>query len=192
MKIIEFDRHINKLVEGISSVNFSEIEIASKFMIATLTEHRNIFIAGNGGSASLANHFVTDLSIGLSRDGIKAKAISLSANDAILTAVSNDFGFEDIFSKQLACLGQKSDLLVIISSSGKSKNIVNALEVAKKIGMKTLSLVGFDGGVVVANSLSDLTLHVRTEIGEYEIVEDIHSVICHILKLMVKSTLREV
>ncbi len=187
MDSLKFNEHLVKINEAIKDLNYSQILDAARIIGEKCFSAKNIFIAGNGGSAALANHFATDLSLGLLNHGIKAKASSLSSNSALLTAAGNDFKFENIFSMQLKSLGDKSDLFIAISSSGKSPNIISALEEAKNIGMQTIALVGFDGGTVLEGTFSDLTIHIKTNIGEYEVVEDIHSVVCHILKIMVKN-----
>lgn len=184
---IKFNEHLFKIDEAIKGLNYSQILNAAQLIGEKCISSKNIFIAGNGGSAALANHLATDLSLGLRNHGIKAKASSLSSNSALLTAAGNDFKFENIFSTQLKCLGEKSDLFIAISSSGKSPNIVSALEEAKNMGMQTIALLGFDGGTVLEGPFCDLTIHIKTNIGEYEIVEDVHSIVCHILKIMVKT-----
>lgn len=140
----------------------------------------SVYVAGNGGSAATANHFAVDLGVGshIRNTGRVINAISLSSNSAILTALGNDVSFENIFSKQLEVHNpEPTDLVIAISASGNSTNILRLLETAKRYSVKTCALTGFEGGA--AKSIVDISVHVPTSIGEYGIVEDLHLAICH-------------
>lgn len=144
----------------------------------TKTNHK-IFLIGNGGSAALASHFAVDLvKAGFNRKS-RIQAISLADNFSLITATANDFSYSEIFSWQLVQLGNAKDLLIAISSSGNSLNIINAIETAKSLNIFTIVICGFDGGK--ASELADLTLLTRSEVGNYGPVEDAHSIICHYL-----------
>jgi len=139
-----------------------------------------VYIAGNGGSAATADHFAVDLGVGahIRKKARVINAMSLSSNNAILTALGNDVSFDNIFSKQLEVhYPNQADLVIVISASGNSSNILRLLEAAKRYGVKTCAITGFDGGA--AKSIVDLSIHVPTNIGEYGIVEDLHLAICH-------------
>jgi len=143
-------------------------------------EGGRVFIAGNGGSAATAEHFAVDLGVGSHIRSAKnvINAISLSSNSAVLTALGNDVSIDSIFSKQLEVMNPDiRDLVFVISASGNSPNIVQLLEVARNLKVTTCALTGFDGGR--ARELVDISIHVRTLVGEYGIVEDIHLAICH-------------
>ena len=149
--------------------------------LRTLAESKGIvYIAGNGGSAATADHFAVDLGVGAhirKRERV-INAISLSSNSAILTALGNDVSFDNIFSKQLEVHNPEfADLVIAISASGNSTNILRLLETAKRYGVKTCAITGFEGGA--AKSIVDISIHVPTNIGEYGIVEDLHLAICH-------------
>src|ERR1017187_7503128 len=105
-----------------------------------------VFFIGNGGSAATASHFANDLSIGTNSYNKPFRVISLTDNVAILTAVGNDFGYEEIFVRQLRSLGRSGDVLVGISASGNSPNLVRAFEYAKSVGISTVAITAFDGG----------------------------------------------
>lgn len=143
-----------------------------------------IWIAGNGGSAATASHFATDLSRCKNSKYELIKGISLCDNSGLITAISNDFGYEYIFSRQLSNLATAGDLLIVLSASGNSKNILEVLSWAKNNQVKTIALTGFDGGE--ANKMADISLHIPTEIGDYGVAEDTHSIICHFLSSQFK------
>lgn len=139
-----------------------------------------IFVIGNGGSASTASHMVNDLGIGLKRRGIRNFDIeSLADNNAVITAISNDMGYENSFYLQLKNKIKKEDLLIAISCSGNSPNIIKAVEYANLLNVSVIGLTGFDGGKL--KSLVDESFHIETKKGEYGIVEDMHLIFNHII-----------
>ena len=143
----------------------------------TLNEN-SIWIIGNGGSASTAEHFETDLSFVRHQiNALKIRASALTSNSALITAIANDIGFENIFSHQLLRKAIKGDLCIVISASGKSSNLIKAVKIAKQIGLRTIGLLGFDGGELAKQV--DFSIIVKTEIGKYGPVEDVHLAICH-------------
>jgi D-sedoheptulose 7-phosphate isomerase len=139
-----------------------------------------VYIAGNGGSASTASHFATDIGIGSLNRANPVRSVSLCDNTAAITAIANDMDYSSIFAQQLKLLGKQGDLLIVISASGNSDNLIKAVEVASALGMESHSLTGFDGG-----KLKQLTLgrnvHVETPKGAYGLVEDAHLAICHVI-----------
>ncbi len=139
-----------------------------------------VYIAGNGGSASTASHFATDIGIGSLNRANPVRSVSLCDNTAAITAIANDMDYSSIFAQQLKLLGKQGDLLIVISASGNSDNLIKAVEVASALGMQSHSLTGFDGG-----KLKQLTLgrniHVETPKGAYGLVEDAHLAICHVI-----------
>ena len=146
-----------------------------------LKEHENkIYIIGNGGSSSTASHMANDLSIGLKRrDKKKLDAQSLSDNNAISFAIANDIGFENVFYMQLKDIIKPKDIVIAISCSGNSPNIIKAVEYSKKIGSTVVGFTGFDGGKLY--NMSDINLHIKTQKDEYGLVEDIHLILNHII-----------
>ena len=148
-----------------------------------------IYVAGNGGSAATASHWVNDLCKATKCcDGPPLRAMSLSDNVSWLTALANDEGYERVFSGQLENFARPGDLLVVISASGNSPNLVQAVELARSRGMVTLGFLGFDGGVL-KNQVDDC-LWLPTEKGAYGLVESAHSLLCHILTdCLVKESL---
>lgn len=151
-------------------------------IVETFREARDrgsfIYIAGNGGSSSTASHWVNDLGKATKRSGCPPlKVMCLSDNTSWFSALSNDEGYERAFAGQLENFAAPGDVLVCISASGKSPNLVRAVDLARSRKVVTTALLGFDGGALLG--LVDAAVCVRTEKGAYELVEDIHSVICH-------------
>lgn len=169
--------YLPRLAHALASLESEKVLESIAKVSEKLDERKTIFIIGNGGSAATASHFATDLGKTKSKSGKPGSAVSLCDNSSIITAIANDFSFENVFSNQLEMLGERGDLLISISASGKSPNLIKAVEYANSHGIETLSLVGFDGGKIKEISL--LTLHVATKLGDYGIAEDAHSVICH-------------
>jgi len=141
-------------------------------------QKRSLFLAGNGGSAANANHLAADLIYGVNQQGRGAFRVhSLASNPSVLTCLGNDIGFENVFSHQLESLADSGDLLLVFSGSGNSPNILNALKSARKIGVISVALLGFDGGG--AKALADLPLHFP--IHDMQVVEDLHMMAGHLL-----------
>ncbi len=138
-----------------------------------------VFFIGNGGSAATASNFANDLAIGNNEYQKPFRAISLADNMPIITAISNDFGYEEIFVRQLRVLGKKGDVLVGISASGNSRNVILAFEHARSAGIKTVAITAFDGGKLKA--MADEGIHVPTEPKEFGPAEDAHMVLDHLM-----------
>ena len=171
--------YLDYLKSVLSRIDNSEI---GRF-IETLLDARNrsatIFFIGNGGSAATASHFANDLSIGVNDYDLPFRVISLVDNVPIITAISNDFGYEEIFVRQLRILGKKGDVLVGISASGNSANLIKAFDYALSVGIKTVAITAFDGGKMKA--MADEGIHVPTEPKEYGPAEDAHMVLDHLI-----------
>ncbi len=138
-----------------------------------------IFFIGNGGSAATASHFANDLSIGTNEYEKPFRALSLTDNVPIVTAVGNDFGYEDIFVRQLRVLAKPGDVVVAISASGNSPNLLKAFDYARTAGIKTVAITAFDGGKM--KPMADEGIHVPTEPKEYGPAEDAHMVLDHLV-----------
>ena len=142
--------------------------------------NKTIFFAGNGGSAATASHFAQDLAEVCKKAGSRCfKTLSLTDNVSLITALGNDYGYDEIFTGQLKNLCNAGDVFVGISASGNSQNVVEAVTMVKKRGGVTVALVGFDGGALA--ELCDHVVHVVSNKGEYGPVEDIHLVIDHMI-----------
>jgi len=151
--------------------------------IQTLLDARErgatIYFIGNGGSAATASHFANDLSIGTNSYDKPFRAVSLTDNQAIITAIGNDFGYEDIFVRQLRILGRPGDVVVGISASGNSPNLLRAFEYAKASGINTIAITAFDGGNM--KLMADDGIHVPTAPKEYGPAEDGHMILDHLI-----------
>jgi D-sedoheptulose 7-phosphate isomerase len=143
-----------------------------------------VFIMGNGGSASTSSHFVCDLAKNTRYDGLPHfRVIGLADNMEIFSAYANDEGYENVFSQQLINLVNPDDVVIAISASGNSKNVVNAVEEAKKHNVTTIGFTGFDGGRL--GQLVDIHIHVDSKIIEH--VEDIHLMLEHMIVMTIKD-----
>jgi D-sedoheptulose 7-phosphate isomerase len=139
-----------------------------------------IYVAGNGGSAATASHWVNDLGKATKRSGRAAmRVMSLCDNISWLTALANDEGYERAFAGQLENFAQPGDVLVVISASGNSPNLLRAVELAKTDGLVTLGFLGFDGGAL--KNMVDDCIWLPTAKGEYGLVEGTQAMLCHIL-----------
>jgi D-sedoheptulose 7-phosphate isomerase len=171
--------YLDRLTTLLQSLDPGEI---GRFVdILAEARHRDarIFLMGNGGSASTASHMVNDLTLGARGSGKPFRAIGLTDNVALLTALANDFGYDQAFLRPLESLMSPGDVVVAISASGNSPNVVMALEHANANGGVTVALTGFDGGRL--RKIAHLCVHVATEHGEYGPVEDIHLVLNHLV-----------
>jgi D-sedoheptulose 7-phosphate isomerase len=139
-----------------------------------------IYVAGNGGSATTALHWVNDLGKAAKRDDRRPlRVMSLSGNIAWLTALANDEGYERVFAGQLENFAERGDVLVVISASGNSPNLLRAVELAASRGVTTIGLLGFDGGRL--KEMVDEFLWLPTASGAYGLAEDGHAMLCHVL-----------
>jgi len=137
-----------------------------------------VFACGNGGSAAIANHLLCDFLKGIQTDTLLRPSVtSLSSSLELITAIANDIAYEEVFVYQLRTLAEPGDLLITISSSGNSENIVRALNWSRDNGVRSIALTGFDGGR--SRTLADVNLHVAAH--NYGIVEDIHQSLMHIM-----------
>ena len=164
--------------KGAATVDTEALKRAGDLVGEVISAGRTIYSCGNGGSAAIANHLACDCLKGIrAGTAIRPRVCSLSTTVELITAIANDMSYDDVFSYQLASLGQPGDLLIAISSSGASPNIVKALTWAKENGMKTIAMTGFGGGE--SAKIADVSLHVNAE--NYGVVEDIHQSLMHLL-----------
>lgn len=174
------NRYLTTLRELLDGVAVDEILSATDALRTARDEGKRIFVAGNGGSAATATHFVNDLGKATKTNGTPPlKVVCLSDNVSWLTALANDEGYERVFSGQLENLAEPGDLLVLISCSGSSPNLVKAAEWATANGVTTLALLGFDGGAL--KEQVDIKIFVESPSGLYGPVESAHSVLTDIL-----------
>jgi len=178
------DAYAVECSQAFSTIQRGQIDLAAQLLIDTLQRDCTIFSCGNGGSAAIANHLQCDCQKGVHTDThYRPKVVSLSSNVEVVTAVGNDIGFDDIFAFPLRLHARPGDLLITISSSGNSENIVRALRAAKELGMQSIAMSGFDGG----RSLKLATVNIHVDAKNYGVVEDVHQSCMHILAQFVRQ-----
>jgi D-sedoheptulose 7-phosphate isomerase len=178
------DRYLNSLRTALADVNRGAIATLARRVLSAQLRYGRVYIFGNGGSASTASHFVNDLIKCFARknnNGIAAQC--LSDNISVITATANDMGFDNIFEIQLIDVLTARDLVIAISTSGNSENVVRALRYAKSVGAETIALTGSDGGQLIG--IADYAITVPT--SDQLKVEDSHLIINH----LVVTVLRE-
>lgn len=173
------DSYIKYLRDVLANINCNEVSQFIHTLLDARERSATIFFIGNGGSAATASHFANDLSIGTYEYKKPFRAISLTDNMAILTALANDCGYEDVFVRQLQVQAKAGDVLVSISASGNSPNLIKAMEYAKEVGIYTVALTAFDGGRM--KEIADEGVHVPTDYKEYGPAEDAHMVLDHLV-----------
>ena len=172
------DNYFNLLKQSVDGLDRKAIISFVDLLLEARKNGNNIYIMGNGGSASTASHFTCDFNKGLSyKKDIRFKMICLNDNIATMLAYSNDLGYENVFVEQLKNFLKKDDVVIGISGSGNSKNILNAIEYANDLGAKTVGLTGFDGGKL--KDIVDISIH--ADINNMQVAEDVHMTICHML-----------
>jgi D-sedoheptulose 7-phosphate isomerase len=176
--------YLLELSETISTFPSDQVVRIAEILIQKLGSG-TLYTAGNGGSASTASHMAADLGVGSLRRKNPLRVVSLVDNVAVLTATANDLAFDQVFSQQLLLLGRKGDVFICFSASGNSRNLTNAVTEAKKLGIITISVTGFDGGIL--KNITDYNIHISTKLGSYGVVEDVHSTVSHLLTEIVRS-----
>ena len=168
-------------IETLKKIDISAINDALNLLMETAKNHKRIYIFGNGGSSATASHFQNDFGKGVSEYvEDKFRFQCLNDNVATLMAVANDIGFEEVFRFQLNGVTEPGDIVIAISGSGNSKNVINAVEYAKSCGNKIIGLTGYSGGKL--KELSDISLHVP--VNSMQVTEDIHMVFDHLMMSM--------
>jgi len=182
MKLIK--EYKENLTSIINTLDESKIYDLAKLIFETNHHGKCIYFCGNGGSAGNANHIVNDLIYGArNANNFGYNTESLSANQSVLTCLANDVGYDNIFSEQINCKAKRGDLLICLSGSGNSKNIVNAIKLANTKEIKTVSIVGYDGGE--SKKISQFYIH--TNINDMQISEDLQLIIFHIVMKLLKN-----
>lgn len=172
--------YVKELSALLEAIDLGALERAVEAIRDARDRGAMIFIAGNGGSAATATHWVNDLCKAASRSGRRPiRGACLSDNVSWLTALGNDEGYDRVFSGQLLNLAEPGDVLMVISASGNSPNLVSAVDFARDKGLDTVGLLGFDGGAL--RTMVDHCLWIETAVGEYGLVESAHSVVADII-----------
>ena len=182
------DEYFAHLANVLGRIDRCEVGAFIETLLDARERGSRIFFIGNGGSAATASHFANDVAIGSGDYERPFRALSLTDNVAVLTALGNDFGYEEVFVRQLRVLAEKDDVVVAISASGNSPNLVMALEYAAEFGLRSVALTAFDGGRIRA--MADQGVHVPTEMGEYGPAEDAHMVLDHLIGAFLMRVVR--
>jgi len=171
-----FSRYIDDLTGLLKTIDLDAVERVGAVIWQAYRDGRTVFLIGNGGSAATASHFACDLAKGATVPGKRrVRAVSLTDNVALMTAIGNDIGYEELFTEQIANLARQGDVLVAISASGNSPNILHTLRWAKENGLVTVAVLGFDGG-----EAAKIAQHVvLAESRNYGLVEDFHLIFEH-------------
>lgn len=180
-----FSSYAEEIAAAWKTVDFAMFDRAAAILLEAYTTRAHVFSCGNGGSASIANHLQCDhvKGVGTGTD-LSPRVVSLCTNVEIFSAIANDIGYEDVFRYQLQAQSAPGDVLIAISSSGRSANIVRAITWARDHGVRTIAITGFGGGD--ARMLAEVAIHV--DCTNYGVVEDLHQAIMHGLAQYIRQS----
>ena len=173
-----FQGYSEKLQEILQQSDWSPVEELATDMQKCWKDGRRVFLCGNGGSAGNAIHLANDFIYGIAKKtGGGIRAISLSDNSAVITCLANDVGYDYIYSEQLAVQAEKDDILIVLSGSGNSSNILHAVDQAKKMQIKSFAVLGYSGGK--CKELVDVPIHFSVD--DMQIAEDLQIIVGHMI-----------
>jgi phosphoheptose isomerase len=179
------DAYAEEIARACKTIDPEAFGRAVEILLEAYTHDAQMFSCGNGGSASIANHMQCDHVKGVrTTTDLSPRVMSLSANVEVLTAIANDIGYENVFVYQLQSQSRPGDVLVAVSSSGRSPNILQALTWARDNGLRTIAVTGFGGGA--ARTVAEVSVHV--DCTNYGIVEDLHQAIMHALAQYIRQS----
>ncbi len=174
----KYSDYVQKLL---SEIDTESVKRVVECLLKARADNKTIYFAGNGGSASTASHFAQDMGeIGRKIRGKGFRTQSITDNVSALTAISNDYSYDNVFSLQIEYNFDAGDVLIVISASGNSPNVIKAVNLAKEKGGVTVGLVGFEDGGRLAQ-ICDHIVHIKSKKGEYGPVEDIHLILNHMI-----------
>src|SRR5256885_288936 len=184
---LSFNQAIDDSTRTLESLKKLETQVAkaAELIQECLQAGRKILACGNGGSAADASHFATELVVRFTKDRRAQPAICLASDSGILTAAANDYGFDEIFARQVSAFGVPGDVLICLTTSGKSKNLIRAMEEAKARKLKTIAFLGRDGGSTIG--IADLDLLVKSDSTAR--VQEAHQLLLHVLCEIIESRL---
>lgn len=169
--------YVERLNAVLATADWTPVEQLSEVLLEAVQTRRQVFLCGNGGSAGNATHLANDFLYGINPQGGALNVEALSANPAVLTCLGNDIGYENIYSHQLKVKARAKDVLIVLSGSGNSPNIVNALEQGNAMGMQTFAILGYAGGK--SKNLAKTPIHFA--IDDMQISEDLQMMVGHML-----------
>tara|TARA_A100001015_G_C14780141_1_gene628831 strand:+ start:245 stop:838 length:594 start_codon:yes stop_codon:yes gene_type:complete len=178
-----FKKYKNDLFDVLEKLDLNELSNANNLIEKTIKRKSTIYVCGNGGSHAIANHFVCDYFKGLSQDtSLNVKIKSLCSDNSLISAISNDFSYDDVFVYQAKRYFKKNDILILISSSGNSNNIKKILNFSLKKKIKVIGITGFNGGYLKKNC--NISLHCNVK--NYGISEDFAHILMHLIMQNIK------
>ena len=182
----EIGRYLKELTDVIGRLDLDQIDSAMKALMEAYEKEGRVYIFGNGGSAATASHFVCDFNKGVSVNlEKKFNFVCLNDNVPTVMAIANDCGYENVFLLQLKNKLKKNDVIIAISGSGNSENVIKAVEYAKEKGNKIITLTGYDGGRLL--KLADHPIHVN--MNDMQKVEDVHMILDHLMSQVIAGSL---
>jgi D-sedoheptulose 7-phosphate isomerase len=183
------DRAIDDSTRTLESLKKLESQVAkaADLIEQCLRAGNKLLVCGNGGSAADAAHFATELVVRFAKDRRAHPAICLASDGGLITAAANDYGFDEIFARQVAAFGQPEDLLICLTTSGKSKNVVRAMEEAKARKLKTIAFLGRDGGPTIG--MADVDLLIPSDSTAR--IQEAHQLLLHVLCEIIEARIKE-
>ena len=170
--------YFQQYAEAASSIDQEKLTEAANILLSAYKNSKTLYVCGNGGSAAISNHLACDHGKLLATDtDLQPKVQSLSTNIEVLTAIANDISYDQVFVHQLKLLASSGDVVMTVSSSGDSENVVQVAKWAREFGLEVISMTGFSGGRTA--SISSVNLHVNGD--NYGIIEDIHQSLMHLM-----------
>lgn len=179
----KIEEYLNTEIEVLKSINLDDINTVMNVLEEARLNQKRIYICGNGGSGSTASHFCCDFNKVCDNKELKYSIECLNDNVPTILAVSNDYGYDEVFRYQLRNKMKKGDIFIGISGSGNSMNVVNALDYANSIGGTTIAIVGYDGGKL--KKMAKYNLHAK--IDNMQISEDIHLILNHVMTYILRN-----
>ena len=180
-----FDAYADEIARAAKTIDPAAVDRAGALLVEAYERGSRAFSCGNGGSASIANHMQCDHVKGVrTATDLAPRVHSLSTNVELLTAIANDLGYEHVFAYQLQSQAEPGDVLIAVSSSGRSPNIAHALTWAREHGLRTIAVTGFEGGA--ARTLAEVSIH--AECTNYGVIEDLHQAVMHALAQYVRHS----
>lgn len=185
---VDIKRYIQKEINALQNLDLEALNDAMGAIMEAWGKDATIYTMGNGGSAATASHMVCDFNKGISSEiGRKFRLQCLNDNTSIVVAIANDISYDEVFSYQLKDILTKDDLIIAISGSGNSKNIIKAVEYAREVGSKIIGITGYSGGKLM--DMADYKMHVA--IDDMQITEDLHMMFDHMMMQVFCNNLKK-
>ena len=185
LTVDEILREASTLLETVRGIAPAQVLLAADMLVSALKSRNKVLVFGNGGSASDAEHLAAELVGRFARDRQGWPAVSLTADSSVVTAIGNDYGFDQIFARQVEALGRQGDIAFAISTSGKSANVIAGLEAAERGGLRRIALTGRDGGLL--GRAAELQLNVPHD--SVPRVQEVHRTLLHVICELIEREL---